>query len=65
MDRYLLEYEIKRNGLTVSEFCHKVGISTASYYRKINGRSDFTQSEISKTMEVLDLTSPIPIFFTK
>jgi len=65
MDRYLLEYEIKRNGLTVSEFCHKVGISTASYYRKISGRSDFTQSEISKTMKVLDLTSPVPIFFTK
>lgn len=64
MDRYLLEYEIKRNGLTISEFCQKVGISTASYYRKINGRSDFTQPEISKTMEVLDLTSPVPIFFT-
>lgn len=65
MDRYLLEYEIKRNGLSISEYCTRIGISTASYYRKISGHSEFTQSEISKTIDVLNLESPIPIFFNK
>lgn len=65
MDRYLLEYKIKQNGLSISDYCTKIGISKASYYRKVSGRSEFTQSEISKTIDVLNLKSPTPIFFAE
>lgn len=65
MNRNLLEYEIKSNNLTVKEFYKKLGISSSAYYRKVSGRSEFTQSEILKTMEILKLKSPTPIFFAK
>lgn len=65
MNRNLLEYEIKSNNLTVKEFYKELGISSSAYYRKVSGRSEFTQSEILKTMEILKLKSPTPIFFAK
>ena len=64
MDRLRLEYEIKKNGLTIDGFCKAIGISRSAYYRKCNGISEFTHGEIQKTMEVLKLESPIEIFFT-
>lgn len=63
MNKFLLEYHIKTNGLTTNEFCEKIGMSPASYYRKINGDSDFTSTEIAKTAEVLGIKDITPIFF--
>ena len=62
MDRYLLEYEIKKKGMTVEEFCRKIGISKSAYYRKVSQKTEFTQGEISKTVDVLGLDSPMDIF---
>lgn len=65
MDFYLLEYTVKRKGMTVSEFCDAIGISRSAYYRRKDGKCEFTRTEISKCMDVLGLDSPVPIFFGK
>ena len=65
MDKYLLLYEIKRHGYTMSDVAKAIGISKSAFSKKMNGKSEFMLSEIRKIMKVLDLESPIPIFFAK
>lgn len=64
MDRARLEYEIKKNGMSPIDICDRLSISRSSYYRKISGASEFTQGEIQKLIDVLNLESPMGIFFS-
>ena len=65
MNRFKLEYEIKSRGFTIDEFCKGIGISRSAYYRKCDPdcASEFTLSEVKKTLEFLGLDSPMGIFF--
>lgn len=63
MDKNLLEYEMKKAGISIAEMCETLEISRSAFYRKCNGISDFTQTEIAKIMEVLKVNNPVPIFF--
>lgn len=63
MDKVLLEYEMKKKGISVEELCKQIGISRSAFYRKCNGKSEFTQSEIKSIVECLNLASPMAIFF--
>ena len=63
MDKDLLEYEMKRNKVSIAVMCEKLGISTSAFYRKCNGKSEFTQSEIQKIVDILNLETPMGIFF--
>lgn len=65
MNKQKLEEMRKRKNLTINELCLKIGISRSAYYRKTNGISEFTQSEIEKLVKVLDLKSPMGIFFNQ
>lgn len=65
MDKALLEYEMKKKGVSVDELCKKIGISRSAFYRKCNGKSEFTQSEIQAIIDFLSLNSPMAIFFAK
>lgn len=64
MDKALLEYEMKKRGVTIEKMCEVVGISRSAFYRKCNGISEFTQSEIQRIVDFLELESPVGIFFT-
>lgn len=64
MDKALLEYEMKKKGVTISDMCAKLGCSRSAFYRKCNGISEFTQSEIQTIVDYLGLESPVGIFFT-
>lgn len=46
MDKYKLEYEMKSRGITIERLCHDLKMSRSAFYRKCNGISEFTQSEI-------------------
>ena len=46
MDRYKLEYEMKRRGVTVENLCENIGMSRSAFYRKCRGTSEFTLTEI-------------------
>ena len=63
MDKDLLEYEMKKRGVTVADMCSKLGFSRSAYYRKCNGISEFTLSEIQTIVDYLGLESPVGIFF--
>ena len=65
MDKALLQYEMSKNGITNGDLCKKLGISRSAFYRKCNGKSDFTQSEIQAIVDLLHLESPVAIFFVK
>lgn len=64
MDKFLLEYHIHKCGMTTNEFCDEIGISPATYYRKVNGESDFTSTEIKRIADCLNIKDITPIFFT-
>lgn len=65
MDRYKLQYEMKRRGITVEMLCKYTKIGKSAFYRKCNGKSEFTQGEIQAIVDYLGLESPMGIFFTE
>lgn len=65
MNKALLIYEMSKRGISQGEFCEKIGISRSAFHRKCNGVSEFTQSEIQAIIDLLELDSPVDIFFAK
>lgn len=65
MNKALLEYKMKENGKSISDMCAMLGISRSAFYRKCNGKSEFTHSEIQKMVDFLNLDSPMGIFFAR
>lgn len=65
MDKYKLEYEMKKRKISQEELYKKIHISRSAFYRKCNGLSEFTQSEIQAIIDFLELESPMGIFFTE
>ena len=65
MNKALLEYEMKKKNITIKMMCERLGISRSAFYRKCNGKSEFTQSEIQTIVDVLQLKSPMGIFFNE
>lgn len=63
MNKARLEYEMKIRGVSIAGMCEMLGISRSAFYRKCNGISEFTQSEIQSIVNFLDLDSPMGIFF--
>jgi hypothetical protein len=63
VNKALLEYKMKERGVSIADMCVILGISRSAFYRKCTGKSEFTQSEISKTVKYLNLDSPVEIFF--
>lgn len=63
MNEALLEYKMKERGKSISDMCSMLGISRSAFYRKRKSISEFTQSEIQKIVDFLDLESPVDIFF--
>lgn len=64
MDKALLEYEMKKRGVSIANMCEKLGCSRSAFYRKCNGISEFTMSEIQTVVDYLGLESPVGIFFS-
>ena len=42
MDKALLQYEMSKRNVTIGELCKKLDMSRSAFYRKCNGKSDFT-----------------------
>ena len=63
MNKALLEYAMSEKGKGISDMCQMLGISRSAFYRKCNGKSEFTMSEIKKIVDFLELESPVDIFF--
>lgn len=63
MDKYKLEYEMKTRGVSIGQLCTDLGISRSAFYRKCNGKAEFTLGEIQRIVDYLKLDSPMGIFF--
>ena len=63
MNKARLEYEMKIKNVTIGAMCSVLGCSRSAFYRKCNGISEFTQSEIQTIIDYLELKSPMGIFF--
>lgn len=58
----ILKAEIIKNGMNQKEISNELGISYSSFNGKINGRQEFTLSEIQKMIDILSLNNA-NIFF--
>lgn len=65
MDKARLLYEMQKKGISIQEMIEKLSMSRSAFYRKCNGISEFTQGEIQKIVDILDLDSPVGIFFAE
>lgn len=63
MNKARLEYEMNLQHISKADMCAMLGISRSAFYRKCNGESEFTQSEIQKIVDFLHLETPVGIFF--
>ena len=63
MNKALLEYKMSEKGKNIADMCAMLNISRSAFYRKCNGKSEFTMSEIKKIVDFLKLESPVDIFF--
>lgn len=59
----LLEYEMKIREISNDDMCAELKISRSAFYRKRNGISEFTQSEMQTIGEILGKDAVIRIFF--
>ena len=64
IDSALLEYEMKKRKLTKSDMCNSLHISRTAFYRKCNGISEFTQSEMQNISNIIGKDAMVNIFFT-
>ena len=65
MNKNKLYYHMAQCGIGCQEMCDKLGMSRSAFYRKCNGISEFTQSEIQSIVDILHLDSPMGIFFAE
>ena len=52
----LLAAKVSESGITKTALARKVGVSRESFYKKANGKTEFTATEIMKLADALRLT---------
>lgn len=64
-DKKRLEAELVLQNISKAEFAKALGIDTSTLYKKMNGKSDWTLTEIRKTGEILGKDKINTIFFAE
>ena len=62
LNRNALRAEIVKNGYTQQKVAEKIGMSEATFYRKMRDGS-FALDEAGKLIKLLDIKDPTQIFF--
>lgn len=57
MNQNLLKARMLEQGITPDELASKLGLNTATFYRKLNGTSDFYRTEMLKMKSILSLSN--------
>ncbi len=65
MDKAKLMYEMEKKAVSIAKMCEILNMSRSAFYRKCNGISEFTQGEIQKIVDALELKTPMGIFFAE
>lgn len=64
MNKQALLRKMREQGISVSAMYKALNISRSAFYRKCNGKSEFTLREIKQILEILGEKNPNEIFFT-
>lgn len=59
----LLEAEMKRNNISIAEFCKAIGISRSKYFKAKRNLTEFTRQDIERSIALLGIQDPMAIFF--
>lgn len=62
MNANLLKAAMAEKGMNQAQLAKAIGISANSMSRKLNGKRDFSLSEVAAITEVLELVDPQRIF---
>ena len=55
---------MKEKGITQEKLAEMIGVSGVTMSKKLNGKSEWTQVEINKVCEILELDpADIPVYF--
>ena len=65
MNQQKLEARMQQCRISKKEAQQRRGLSRSAFYRKCNGKSEFTLAEIRILMDLLELESADEIFFDK
>ncbi|BDR66688.1 hypothetical protein N072000002_09160 [Clostridium tetani] len=67
MNTTLLKSQIILSNKRIPEIANELGISKSAFYRKLRGDSEFTRQEISKIINLLNLSveTAMAIFFNE
>ena len=63
MNKEKLYLEMNKKGVKIGQLCKDLGMSRSAFYRKCEGKTQFTQVEIQRITDYLELKSPMGIFF--
>lgn len=63
MNKIKLDAIMREKRVTKKALCSALGISRTALYRKTNGISEFTVSEMEKIISILEIAQPAEIFF--
>lgn len=53
----MLKYEIHKSGLKMGHIAEKLGIRLGTFSRKVNGKAEFTGTEIQRLSGILGFTN--------
>ena len=63
LDTSKLEEAMKQQNVSKGKICEQLGISRSAFYRKCNGKSEFTRREMIEIAQILNLSDISSIFF--
>jgi len=63
----LLKSKLALQSKSISDLAQNINMNKSTFYRKLNGKSDFTRKEITDIIQILDLDREdmCAIFFTQ
>lgn len=65
MDKQALFRKMEEKNISITEMFQALGMSRSAFYRKCNGKSEFTLGEISRIMQILGIDDANAIFFSE
>lgn len=63
MNNQALLEKMEARGYTIQRMCEALGMSRSAFYRKRNGKSEFTLNEMNQILSILRVKDPREIFF--
>lgn len=63
MNNQALLEKMEARGYTIQRMCEALGMSRSAFYRKRNGKSEFTLNEMNQILTILRVKDPREIFF--